>query len=144
MKNLFNSSGKSKKILVQYLNMDKSTTWKKYPVDHNYKVLIREGGGAGVTKIEPTLTPECIFTKGLFRTPYVIYSHGSDHFLNRTEENLPNFSMKTVKDFLNAGIFEWIRSALRKQDPFILYILLGLNGIILFIMLQGFGIINIR
>ena len=134
---------KGRKIVVQTINADHSTTFKKHHIDPNGRVLIRRGGGSGITTIEPEVKPENIFTKGLFRTPYVIYSYGAKAFLKRGDEELPPFSMKTIEEYFDSGIFQWIRNAMKQNQSMILYIILFLNFIGLLMTAGGFGYIKI-
>ena len=133
---------KPKRILVQTINADQTTTFKKYPVDPNNKILISKGGGAGNKNVEPSLSPQSIFSKGIFRRPYVIYSFGAEEFVKRVDSELPTFSMKTVDDYFDDRIFEWLRTALTQKlsIPNILTLILT---ILTFLMVaRGFNYIN--
>lgn len=134
---------KQKKIQVLYLNIDRTSKFKKYPIDTNFKVMIKPPSvGRSGASIEPTVTEKAIFTKGIFRTPFVIYPHGAERFMERDDEELPNFSMKTLVDFLNTGIFAWIRSAMQKKESIYILVNVIVSIIILLMCAGGFGYIN--
>ena len=135
---------KTRKILVQTIHGDQGTTFKKYPVDANHKILIRTGGGAGIKTLEPTVKPEMVFKKGRLNTPYLIYPMGAETFLSRNDKVLPPFSMKAVDEFFESGVLDWIRRTLTKKAFLELYLIIGLNVFGLLMMAQGFGFINVR
>lgn len=136
--------GKSNKILVQYLPIQGKTYWRKYPIDTNSKVLIKQGRvGAGGATLEPTLTSKAIFHRGIFNTPYAIYPHGAKTFLERGDGTLPAFSMKGVNDYFRTEIFAQIRSAMKSTQSILIYIILAGVAINVLMSAGGFGYINL-
>jgi hypothetical protein len=132
-----------RKILVQTLNGDQSTTYKKMALDPNNKVLISPGGGSGNPKIEPTITPDMIFTKGKFRTPYLIYPYGAKTFLKKGAEELPEFSINAVDEYFQSSVLRWIRTTLTQKDNLMIYVLIMIGILNAYLNARGFGFINV-
>lgn len=136
------------KILVQRLTAEGKTLWKRYPVDPNSKVLIKQGGiGQADKKWEPTLRAINKFKRRkssyFIWEDYVIYPDGAKEFLSHGDEVLPAFSMDDVNKILDNRIFSGLRSAMKSPvSPLILYLILGGVGFVIFLLMGGGDIIR--
>ena len=132
------------KISVLVLPINRKAFLKKYVIDDNYKVIIKEGKvGKGGGAITPTLEDDQIWLKGLLNRPFAIYSHGAKTFLARGDSDLPAFSMQTLDEFLSSSVFAWIRTAFKQPINIILYLVFMAVCLNVLLSLGGFGYIQI-
>lgn len=96
------------KILVQILELNNRTKWKKCPINSAGCIMIHKGGkGPKDINEYPRLEPEHIFKKGFrkLETDYVIYPRGSNKLLKREDSKLDAINPAMIQKWINNEAF---------------------------------------
>lgn len=136
------------KITVYRKLINKDQIIKKYPIDPDGKIIIKVGGlGRGNFSYKPLYDPKAVFNCGFMKLfKAVAYWDGSDTLVLPPEmdgtQNKQKGSYKDLNEYFKS---EGLKISGRKsnEDQIFIYILLGIQAITLFFILNGFGIINV-